>query len=173
MEKEVWKEIPGFEGKYMASNYGRIKSIIHKEHILKQLKTKDGYMSLKLVRKDFSVKRFGVHRLVAMAFLDNPNNFPMVNHKDEDKTNNCVSNLEWCDAKYNINYGTGIKRRAIQVQRKVEMLDKNTNEVIRMFDSVGEASDFVGVTIACISNTCSNYDGHHKTCRGYKWRYAD
>ena len=184
MEEEIWKDIPGLEGKYQASNFGNIKSVNHtvvtskgithhrKEHQLHPSLARDGYLRLNIVLKDGRVKKYFIHRLVAMAFLPNPNNYPMVNHKDENKTNNHITNLEWCEAKYNINYGTGIKRRAVQVQKRVEMLDKNTNEVLRIFESVGEASAFVGVSIACITNTCTNYDGHHKTCRGYKWRYA-
>ena len=99
--KERWIAIEGYKGLYEVSNLGRVKSLISNGLILKQSKDKDGYYIVSLKRKSFRV-----HRLVAIAFIPNPNNLAQVNHKDEDKTNNCVDNLEWCDATYNINYGT-------------------------------------------------------------------
>ena len=108
-----WKDIPGYEGLYQVSNIGEIKSLnykqTHKPHLLSQAKDRDGYFRVVLV-KDKQRKNKLVHRLVAEAFIPNPNNLPQVNHKDEQAGNNIVTNLEWCTAKYNVNYGTRNKR---------------------------------------------------------------
>ena len=110
---EVWKDIEGYEGYYQVSNCGRVKSL---DRIVTSGKTKKGmiiqgildiggYVRVTLW-KSCKPKKYMVHRLVAFAFLDNPNNLKMINHIDENKENNNVTNLEWCDCKYNINYGT-------------------------------------------------------------------
>ena len=102
---EIWKDKKNYEGHYQVSNFGRVKSIkFGKEKILKQ-SIRHGYYCV-VLSKNGILKNYFVHRLVAEAFIDNPDNLPQVNHKDECKTNNIVSNLEWCDRKYNINYGT-------------------------------------------------------------------
>lgn len=101
---EEWKEVPGYEGLYEVSNTGNVKSLI-KNKIIKGFINRCGYRLVGL-SKNKILKRFQVHRLVAQVFIPNPDNLPMVNHKDEDKSNNSVDNLEWCDAKYNIHYGT-------------------------------------------------------------------
>ena len=104
--EEIWKSILGFED-YTVSNLGRVMN--KHGRIMKQSNHKQGYKLIGL-KKDKKLYCKQVHRLVALAFIPNPDNLPQVNHKDECKTNNCVDNLEWCDAKYNINYGTGIQR---------------------------------------------------------------
>ena len=112
METENWKDIEGYEGLYQVSNLGRVKSLNYhrswKEQCLKPGKV-CGYLYV-ILSKDGEVYGKYVHILVAEAFIPNPFNLPYVNHKDEVKTNNCVSNLEWCTAKYNTNYGTGMRR---------------------------------------------------------------
>ena len=109
MKKEYWKPVVGYEEHYQVSNFGRVKSIkFGKEIILKQ-HIRGGYYSV-VLSKNGIVKRYSVHRLVAQAFIDNSDNLPQINHKDEDKTNNNVDNLEWCDSEYNNNYGTRNKR---------------------------------------------------------------
>lgn len=120
----VWKDVRGYEGIYQVSNYGevlRLRSLDSRGHlrnskILKQTKTKDGYMQLGL-HKNGKEQKVLVHQLVAMVFLDNPNNYVEVNHKDENKQNNSVSNLEWCNHKYNANYGTSQARRIITLKQ--------------------------------------------------------
>lgn len=111
--EEIWKDIKGYEGLYQISNLGRVKSLNYKrtgiEEILKSKKMRNGYLRITL-NKNGKYKTFAVHRLVAEAFINNPNNLPEVNHKDEDKQNNCVWNLEYCDRRYNVNYGTRNKR---------------------------------------------------------------
>ena len=115
MEKiiEGWKDIEGYEGLYQVSNLGRVKSLGNdknkKEKIRKVRKNNFGYLHLTL-HKNRIAKDYLIHRLVATAWIPNPNNLPEINHKDECKTNNTVENLEWCDATYNNNYGTRIIR---------------------------------------------------------------
>lgn len=118
--QEIWKDVKNYEGLYEISNLGNVRSldkIINganqfgckyknrkKGKILKQHINKQGYKKVILVNNN-KAKNFQVHRLVAEAFLPNPSNLPQVNHKDENKQNNCVENLEWCNSSYNINYG--------------------------------------------------------------------
>ena len=113
LEGEIWKDIKEYEGLYQVSNKGRVKSLNYgnkgEEIIMEASTDKDGYKILGL-RKEGKKKMKKVHRLVAEAFISNPNNLPQVNHMDEDKSNNKVDNLEWCDAEYNTNYGTHNER---------------------------------------------------------------
>jgi len=113
---EEWKDIKGYEGYYQVSNLGRVRSMprtIHRKkfgnvyvkcHILKSTES-FGYKYVSLCKG--SQKRLRIHRLVAEAFIPNPDNLPQVNHKDEDKSNNRADNLEWCTQEYNQSYGTG------------------------------------------------------------------
>ena len=107
---EVWATIDGFDGYYI-SNLGRVKSSKwDKEVLIKQSVSEKGYMQVKINQKTFRV-----HRLVAKAFIENPCAYDEINHKDEDKTNNMANNLEWCDRKYNMNYGTWKERRKAKI----------------------------------------------------------
>ena len=101
---EEWKAIPGYEGLYEVSNKGNVRNV-RRNTLLRLTKTNKGYIQVGL-SKNGILTVLKVHRLVAQAFLPNPDNLPMINHKDEDKTNNRVENLEWCTAKYNNTYGT-------------------------------------------------------------------
>src|SRR5574344_1100472 len=104
--KEIWKNVSGYEGIYQISNFGRVRSFkFSNVRILKNIVQSAGYLTVDL-RKNGARKSFKIHRLVALAFIENPNNLPSINHKDECKTNNSVNNLEWCTDKYNSNYGT-------------------------------------------------------------------
>lgn len=168
MMKEIWKDIEGYEGKYQVSNMGRIKFLKFKKiRILRSEKDVNGYLRVTL-HKNGIIKRYKVHRLVAQAFIPNPNNLPQVNHKDEDKTNNNVSNLEWCDAKYNMNYGTARKRMIEKIQKVVIQIDINTNVIVNIFPSVKEAKTQTG--ICHISSCCRN---ERKSAGGYKWKYKE
>lgn len=172
MKKEYWKPIKGYEGLYMISNWGRVKSFkFGKERILKPVTNSSGYL-LVILCKDRKVKAFTVHRLVAEAFLPNPHNYPCVNHKDENKQNNNVSNLEWCSAQYNNTYGTRIERVA----------EKNTNgkyskpvlqytlngQFVREWLSAKQAEREGGFHQA---NICMCCKGKQKTHKGYIWKY--
>ena len=181
MEKEIWKTINNYEGLYQVSNTGKVKSLNYnhtgREKILKNHKDKDGYLIVVLC-KEGKQKTFKVHRLVAQAFIPNPNNLPQVNHKDENKQNNCVENIEWCDAKYNINYGTARERMAEKQKgntrgsKPVIQIDKHTNEVINEWISASEAQRQLGIQSSSISQCCTNYPGH-KSAGGYKWKYKE
>lgn len=118
---EEWKPICGYEGLYEVSNLGKVKSLNYnntkQEKILSQVKKDNGYLYVNLYQKGNS-KNFRVHRLVANAFIDNPSNLPCVNHKDENKENNQVYNLEWCTHKYNTNYGTTQQRKVANTDYK-------------------------------------------------------
>ncbi len=146
-----------------------------KEHPMKPHKDTKGYYQVKL-RNEFGSQQLLIHRLVAMAFIPNPKNFPQINHKDEDKTNNNVSNLEWCTNEYNFHYGTGIERRGKALkgkpkpwfQKRVEQLDVQGNH-IAFFDSVREAQRQTGAH--GISSVCLCKPRYY-TSGGYKWRYV-
>ena len=105
---EEWRPIVGFEGLYEVSNTGQVRNCRGK--LLRPGLNHNGYLKCVLCKKG-KTKTIYIHRLVAQAFLSNPDNLPQVNHKDEDKTNNSVDNLEWCDSKYNVNYGSAQDKR--------------------------------------------------------------
>lgn len=123
--EEIWKEVKGYEGLYEVSNLGNVKSL-RKGTIMKPSKNQM-YLQTILTDKDGKHKLFLVHRLVAEAFLPNPNNYPQVNHKDENGSNNIVFNLEWCDSKYNNNYGTK-NRRASIARRNNILIPSNSKD---------------------------------------------
>lgn len=101
--KEIWKDVKGFEGRYLVSNTGKIYSVLAKR-ILKTCISNKGYELACLRNEKGYRKQYTVHRLVALTFIENPKNYSIVNHKDENKLNNCVENLEWCDYSYNNSY---------------------------------------------------------------------
>ena len=170
--KEIWRDIKGCEGKYQVSNTGMVKSLNYrrtgKERILKLDDNGHGYLYVSL-SKDGKGKSYPVHKLVATAFLENPNNLPEVNHKDEDKTNNCVENLEWCSKLYNINYGTGSKRSAEKRSKPVYSINKESG-LITYWESIMEAERQTGISNSHISKCCQ---GKRKSAGGYYWMYSD
>ena len=128
---EVWKDVVGYEGLYEVSNSGKVRMLRNgNSHYMAEKrcqKNNKGYLTTMLSNKDRSRKRWLVHRLVAIAFLPNPNNFPEVNHKDENKLNNHVGNLEWCDHVYNSNYGS----RRNSVRGEKNPMRQYKEEVVR------------------------------------------
>lgn len=176
IEEEAWKDIPNCDGLYQVSNLGNVKSLGRyvrvsdklggrrkkKESLLKFEVCKNGYLRVSL-NKDGGRKHFLVHRLVAEAFIPNPQNMPQINHKDEDKTNNRVENLEWCDAKYNSNYGKRTMKSSIAKFKPVKQYDLQGN-FIREFSSFKEASDSVGVSV--YKQDCKA----GRSAGGYQWR---
>ena len=151
-----------------------------REQVLKPFMDRDGYLTIRLCKYG-KHKAFFVHRLVAIAFIPIPEHLkhiPIerleVNHKDEDKTNNCVWNLEWCDSKYNRNYGTRNKRMSEaktngKTSKPVLQLDKDTGEIIREWPSTMEVQRQLGFAQESISDCCL---GKYKQSHGFKWKYA-
>lgn len=167
--EEIWKDIKGYEGLYQVSNLGRVRSFPRQgtrkeETILRLTKTKKGYLSLHLC-KNKEGRSFRVHRLVAEAFIPNPTNLPQINHKDENKLNNCVDNLEWCDSRYNNIYNGRMKKIARKIGRKVKCLETDV-----IYDSISEAARATGITYSNIAAVCQ---GKYKQAKGYHFRYED
>ena len=178
---EEWRDIEGYKGLYQVSNTGKVKSLertvwnkgtgcymtVH-ERILKGYDDGKGYLRVDLC-KEGKVKQSLVHVLVATAFLDNPYNLPMINHRDENKENNNSENLEWCTSKYNNNYGTRTQRVAEKLSKPIFSIDKESGE-IREFSSIMEASRQTGIDNRKI-NDCLK--GRRKSAKGFYWHYAD
>ena len=176
--EEEWRDIKGFEGKYMVSNLGRVKSLNYnntgKEGIMKGADNGRGYLFVVLY-KDGKDKKCRINRLVAQAFLPNPDNLPEVNHKDENKLNNCVDNLEWCDRSYNVNYGTrnkrsSEKRRNDPNRSKTVVGINNADGSMVIFPSSCEAERQTGIFQTSIIRCCQ---GKVNSAGGYFWFYLD
>lgn len=197
---EEWKFIPGCSY-YQVSNLGRVKSldkyitfnnngtlctILKKGKILKPVLLNQGYLAVSIVFDNKERKLCKIHRLVASAFIPNPNNLPYINHKDEVRTNNRMDNLEWCTPKYNSNYSdTGRKTGAKIINRKdlsrpVEQYDLEGN-FIAEYPSINEAQRCTGISETCIINYCRGYYINYSTGKkvnvnhagGYKWKYKE
>lgn len=162
---EVWKPIKRYEDLYLVSNYGMVKNRIT-SNLLKIRYTKGGYARVNLSRCQ-NLETFLVHRLVAEHFLPNPNNLPEVNHINEDKTDNRVDNLEWCDRSYNVNFGTRVQRQREKVSKPVTQYSMN-GEPIGYFDSTVQAGKQTGVNNHRIADCCR---GTRKSAGGFKWSY--
>ena len=182
-EGEVWKDVVGYEGIYQVSNKGNVYRV---EWIgargrecggraLKPSYDKDGYFKVVLCKNGMMYHK-RVHRLVAEAFIPNPNGLPQVNHIDEVKDNNNVENLEWCTSKYNSNHGTSIERRVQAQSKKVKAVNIETGEVLT-FNSASEArrngyhkasQASRGVYKSPNGNLIR---GDGRTYKGYKWYY--
>lgn len=175
MEAEIWKDIDGYDGLYQISNLGNVRSLkFGKIKLLKQINDKYGYKKVDLY-KDRKTKTCKIHRLVAQAFIPNPNNLPEVNHKDENKSNNCVDNLEWCDRKYNMNYGTAQQRssckRINHPSRSKQVLQlTKSGEFVTEYPSICEASRFTELDKSHISKCCR---GIKKSFGGFIWKYKN
>ena len=168
-QPEEWKPIPGYEGMYEVSSYGRVRSYKQqKERILSPGKDGSGYYFVNLC-KDGKVKMCTIHRLVAEAFIPNPINFPVVNHKDETRTNNYFENLEWCTQAYNLAYGTRLQRVAEKHSIPVVQFDKNGNFVAE-YKSIIEAARRTGIATTHICNCCQHKPGHY-SAGGFIWIY--
>ena len=169
--EEIWKNIDGYEGLYQVSNLGRVKSLNYrrtgKERILKPGTDKGGYLYVFLY-KNGKQKPFSIHRLVAKAFIPNPNKKPEVNHKDEDKTNNCLTNLEWMTRKDNLNYGTHNERMAKTKSKSVIQYSLK-GEFIRKWPSVIQIERNLGFLSSNISQCCNE---KNKSSYGYIWKFV-
>ena len=189
--EEIWKDIViekngityDFTGLYQVSNLGNVRSMNYSGKVgnvktLKGYKRNDGYIHIS-ISYNGKITNFFVHRLVANAFIPNPDNLKQVNHKDENKANNNVENLEWCDSEYNINYGTrtdkcrgkhkgqseNMKRERNPRARKVVCIETNM-----IFNTIIEASEYYNISKNSIANCVR---GASKTAGGYHWRYYE
>lgn len=171
---EIWKDIKGYEGLYQVSNLGRIKSLSRwkqnykkliyiEERILKQ-GFNGKYYHVRL-SKEGKTKTYLVHKLVAEAFIPNPNNLPQVNHKDENKENNRADNLEWCTQIYNCNYG----KRSDCLRKKIGQYDLQGN-LIKEWQGMRMAAKNLNICYSSIYKCCKR---KIKTAGGYIWRYTD
>lgn len=168
---EIWKDIKDYEGLYQVSNYGRVRSLNYRNtgrvEVLKSIEEQQGYLQIHLV-KNKKRATFKIHRLVAETFIQNPERKPQVNHKDEDKTNNRVENLEWCCCNYNINYGTRTNRATEKLSKIVLQLTTE-GEILKEWPSAAEAGRN-GFNQGNIVSCCN---GKLKTYKGYIWKYKE
>jgi hypothetical protein len=172
---EEWKDIKGYEAIYQVSNLGNVRSLDRinyvgskiKGTIMKQQFGGNGYLSITLCGNG-KQKKFTIHRLVATAFVPNPCGYEEVNHKDEIKYNNFDFNLEWCDRKYNMNYGTAFERMASKLSKEVFQYDINNN-FLKKFKSTRDIERQLGYANGNIGKCCN---GKLKTAYGYIWGYG-
>lgn len=177
---EIWKDIEGYENDYQVSNLGRVKSLPKKcwngkgywfrnGRILTPIKSKKGYLNV-WCRKNI----FKVHRLVANAFIPNPQNLPQVNHIDGDKTNNCVANLEWVTDGENLLHAYRVLGRKQKTGKNHHnsraVIQLKDGKIINLFDSLNEAARATGAHFSGISMCCSGKIKKHK---GYQWKYKE
>ena len=180
--KEEWRDIQGFEGKYMVSNYGRVKSLNYnktgKEGVMKLTKASNGYLQVYLC-KDGKRKFYYVHSLVATAFCENPEGYNVVNHINENKADCRADNLEWCSRSYNNTYNDRAKKAGKKVAEKNANHPKLSKSVIGInkisglkleFPSIAEAKRCTNISQGHICACCK---GKRNSAGGYIWYYAD
>lgn len=168
--EEIWKDVVGYESRYKVSSTGRIYSI-RAGRILKTCISNKGYELACLRGDDGKRSQKTVHRLVATAFLDNPDNLPIINHKDENKLNNSVDNLEWCTFEYNNSYGkmeNALDGYLDKIRIACDIYDKN-GSLVASCKSAREAAKLLNVWAGCVyyamDGVCKN--GKERTCAGY------
>ena len=167
LEGEIWKPVLGYEGLYEVSNLGRVRSIFRwKQYKILKPILKKGYFEVGLW-KNKKAKWVMVHRIIAIAFIPNPNGFLYINHIDENKMNNCADNLEWCTAKYNCNYGTRNKR--IREKIYIPVLQYTIDgKFVAEYKSIQTAANLINKNPRHISDCCR---GKRKSAYGFVWRY--
>lgn len=180
---EIWKDIPNFDGLYMASNLGKIKRLprkiwngksfyLTKEAITYGRKTPKGYMSIELSKpNDEKRYLFQVHRLIALSFIDNPKNLPQINHINGVKDDNRLENLEWCDNSYNQihAYSNGLRGR-INKGKYIVAKDKNGN-IINRFISIKAARDWLNIKSPRLSNILNS--NKRVLYHGFYWEFEN
>lgn len=167
--------INNYENNYLVSKCGDVYSIQSKK-ILKPYTDKDGYQIVGLFNNG-KQKKCKIHRIVATAFIPNPNNYSQVNHKDENPANNFVENLEWCDCSYNINYGNrnnkvaeSLRKNPLKKRRKVSCYDTNMN-LIKTYPSL-RSVEKDGYNRGAVYLNCNN-KSKTKTYKSYIWKYVE
>ena len=182
--REEWRPVVGYEGLYEVSNMGNVKSLERTvwngrgyyktvpERILKARKASNGYLQVQL-HQDGKRKVYLVHRLVATAFCENQMGYTEVNHIDEDKTNNCADNLEWCSRSYNCTYNDRAKKVGKKVSEKLSKpviaIDKRTGLIIE-FVSAHEAEKETGIAY---QNICACCNGKRNSAGEFYWMYKN
>lgn len=173
---EQWKEIKDYPD-YQVSTFGRVRSKRQNKKkevwkILKPGKNSDGYLQVVITNSE-GARTYKVHRLVGEAFIPNPDNLPEINHRDEDKTNCCVWNLEWCTREYNINYGTRNKRVSEAMAIPVVSVDLETGDITE-YKSVTQAGEDNGLQATHIVRACKGkYSKKGHNCGGFAWYYKE
>ena len=185
---EIWNNLPGYEGLYQVSNIGRVKrlpSYVRFNHGIRRIRggikkvhlQNNGYFIIDLYKNN-KRKNMLLHRAVALSFIPNPLNLPVINHKDNNRTNDVVTNLEWCDMSYNMKYSYDTTDRRSKMNWKSGKENANSKEVVAFnkqlievarFDSILDASRKLGI---CDSGIVSCLKGRTKTYKGYIWHYA-
>lgn len=191
---EKWRDIPGFEGFYQINNYGVVKSLDrfqveqrlgtpyvrhYKGTVIKQFQRGE-YLFVRLLINGKATNH-NIHRLLMETFIPNPNNYPCVNHKDQDKHNNFIyinddgsvneelSNLEWCSWKYNSNYGDAVERARVQKYKPIIQYTKD-GEFVREWDSCWSAGKELGLNPQNLRSCCR---GERKNSHGFRWEYKN
>lgn len=178
MDEEIWKDIPGYEGLYQASSYGRIKSLsrevrgkdsragamFSKDRILKTHIKPSGHLGIHLTKNRVAV-RYNVHRLIAITFLPNPDNLPVINHIDGDPGNNKIDNLEWCTQKHNIKHAREVLGNKPNNHREVVCTE--TGVVYYSMAEAGRLLNDPRVTSGNVQHAIKT----GRRCGGYHWKY--
>lgn len=191
MEDEIWKDVPGYEGRYRVSSWGRVMSMNFEgrcgPRLLKGVINTNGYRVVDLY-KQLKPQKWLVHRLVAIAFIPNPDNKPMIDHIDTVRTNNRVENLRWCTLTENQNnpitlmkfsqtsrgrrFSEETKKRLSEIQKKIQLTPvyqlSIDGEIIKEWAGIKMAAEDLGIQRRSISHCCR---GRYKTAGGYKWIY--
>lgn len=164
-ENEKWKKLNdyGTYNTYYISSQGRICN--QKGIILKQVLDKNGYPRIMLRDANGKRKFVCIHRLVAINFIDNPQKYNCINHKDENPLNNNVDNLEWCSIEYNNNYGNRIIKASNNCKKKVQCIETG-----KIYDSAKDIENELNINHSHISDCCN---GKRKKCGGYSWRFIN
>lgn len=169
---EEYRDIKGYEGLYKVSNKGNVLSCNYLgkgkvQHLRKRNSANGRYYSV-LLSKNNEKKEYLIHRLVADAFIPNPNNLPQINHKDEDGHNNNAENLEWCDRKYNCNYGTRNERHNRAIKKPIIQCSLDGNKITE-WESASDAEEHFGKRNRCNISKCCR--GIVKSAYGFLWKF--
>lgn len=165
IDENIFVPIKEYESRYAINKKGEIYSIY--KNIIIKYEVYKGYARVSLYDEK-KYKHFFIHRLIALNFIENPNNWPQVNHKDENPLNNHASNLEWCTRSYNVNYGTAISRSREKVSIPVDQYSL-FGEYINTYSSIVEAEKATGVYNPNIVKCCK---GERNRAGKFRWKYA-